>query len=353
MKTIRPHNSELPSKPLTHSDVHMWSLQLYIMLSSGVPILTALESISGSNLARVAPTCRVLAEKLGQGFRLSSAMKSLNLFNDFIVNLVSVGENTGRLPDVLERGSIRASRRDKVEREVKGALAYPVFLAILSISMAVFMGFYMFPKLLPFLNGLGVPLPWPTQVLIWCTSNLSSFLLIGTILLVFVIHLLVTGTDQRIKRLRQWLLFNAPVIGEINGDRAYSDCMSDLSLLLEAGCDLMTSLKALRTPSADYQQRIDRCIEEVRGGVDFSDAAEISGMFPRKYSLQVKTGVETGNLVKVFRSISEFLDESITMRVGQIVQLLEPAILIFMGFVTGFIVLATFMPLYSMASTSI
>ena len=347
-------DERLPRQPLSHHEVYMWCLQTYIMLSSGVPLVSALESMATSDLPRVAPTCEVLAEKLSSGFRLSEAMKSLgNTFNDFIISIVVVGETTGGLAEVLERGSHRASRRDKTEREVRGALAYPFFLAVVSIGMALFMGFYMFPQLLPFLNGLGVPLPWPTRVLIWSTENLSSFVLIGTILVVWLIHLLLAGTDPRIQRFREWLLYNAPVVGELNADRTYADCASDLSLLLEAGCDLMTSLKSLQSGSPEYRKRIQKCIEAIQDGSDFPEAVEISGLFPRRFQMQIKSGDETGSLAKMFRHLSSVLDESITLRVAQLVQLLEPAILTIMGFVTGFVVLATFMPLYSMASTAL
>ena len=354
MTREKAHDTRLPRKPLGHHEVYMWSLQTYIMLSSGVPLVSALESMATSDLPRVAPTCEVLAEKISSGFRLSEAMRSLgNVFNDFIINIVVVGETTGSLAEVLERGSARASRRDRTEREIKGALAYPFFLAVVSIGMALFMGFYMFPQLLPFLNGLGVPLPWPTRVLIWCTESLSSFVLIGTILAVWFAHLIFAGTDPRIQRFREWLLYNAPVVGDLNADRTYADCASGLALLLEAGCDLMTCLKSLQSGSPEYRKRIQKCIEAIRDGVEFSEAVEISGLFPRRFQMQIKSGDETGSLAKMFRHLSSVLDESITFRVSQLVQLMEPAILTIMGFVTGFIVLATFMPLYSMASSTL
>ena len=164
---------------------------------------------------------------------------------------------------------------------------------------------------------------------------------------------MLAGTDPRIQRFREWLLYNAPVVGELNADRTYADCASDLSLLLEAGCDLMTSLKSLQTGSPEYRKRIQKCIEAIQDGSDFPEAVEISGLFPRRFQMQIKSGDETGNLAKMFRHLSLVLDESITLRVAQLVQLLEPAILTIMGFVTGFVVLATFMPLYSMASTAL
>ena len=341
-----------PPLPLRHHEVYAWALQLYIMLSSGIPILTALGSIAKSDIPRVAPASTLLAKKVLGGHTLSEAMASLKpAFNAFVVNLVVIGENSGLLSNVLERISQRASRRDKMERAVKGSLAYPFFLAAVCIGMALFMAFYMFPRLLPFLTKVGATLPWPTRVLVWTTSNLSSFLLIATILAVGLARL-VSTSDSRFERFRDWLLYDSPVIGTLNSHRVYADCLSDLHLLMDAGCDLVACLKLVHTPWPRFNRQVQQCLAELREGAEFSEAVERSGMFPRGFAIQIKSGEESGQLPRIFKMLSDNLDESVTLRVSQLVSVLEPTIFLVMGFFTGFVVLATFLPLYSLASSS-
>ena len=85
----------------------------------------------------------------------------------------------------------------------------------------------------------------------------------------------------------------------------------------------MTSLKSLQSGSPEYRKRIQKCIDAIREGSDFPEAVEISELFPRRFQMQIKSGDETGSLAKMFRHLSSVLDESITLRVAQLVQLLE------------------------------
>lgn len=335
--------------PLSYHQVHLWALQLHVMLGAGVPLHAALELISHSEMPRLSEACALLAETIGQGQRLSEAMKMLDpTFGAFVVNLVAVGEKSGRITQVFERLADRSFRRDRTQRAVRGALAYPFFLGAVCVGMAFFMAFYMFPKLLPFLTGLGIALPWPTRLLMWGSEHLTAFLLVCTVLVAWGAHLMATKP-----RVREWVLFGSPLFGKINRERVYADCLNDLYLLLESNCDLLMSLKTLNPPWAGLRERIEDCIERLRTGSSVTEAFEQSGMLPRHFMAPVSSAEETGQLPKAFKYLSEQLEESVGLQIERLVQLLEPAIMATMGVITGFIVLATFLPLYSMASSAL
>ncbi len=345
---------DLSYYPLSHHDVHLWSLQLCVMLSAGISLLSSLESISKGNEGQLAETSERLSEKLTAGSSLSEAMTSIRpTFSPLAVNLVAIGEHSGQLSSVLQRLSVRASRRDNIERQLRSSLAYPVFLSTVSLGMALFMAFYMFPKILPFLIGLGVELPWPTRFLIWGVENLSSAILIVTIALVGSARLLSTSEDSRLRQARDNLVFSSPVIGEVNRHRVYADCFSDLHLLLEAGCDLLSSLKAVHSSWPEFNQRKSHCVEELRSGSNFVEAVATSELFPRVFLLQLTSAEETGQLPQILELLSEQLDETVNLKLSQLTQILEPAVFLVMGFVTGFVVLATFLPLYGVVATSL
>lgn len=334
-------------RPLSHHDTYVWALQLHIMFSSGVPLLEALESIARSELPRLAAASEVLAQKISQGYRLSRAMKTMAAtFSPFVMNVIAVGEESGMLVGALQRISTRSLRRERMAQVLKRALAYPVLLAAAAIAMALFMACYMLPRILPFLMGSRIALPWPTRVLIWGTNNLGSLLLVVTILAAWGGRVLISSNHPRARRVRAWLLYESPLFGELNMDRIYADCFGDLQVLLDAQCDMVQSLKMLYLPWPEYRQRVLRCVEELCNGAEFSQAASVSGMLPAKFQLQLQTAEETGRLVPVLKHLSEYLDESVSARVEQLAGLLEPVVLCVMGLVTGFVVLATFLPLY-------
>jgi len=340
---------EYDPRPLSHHQVHLWALQLHVMLGAGVPLHGALELIAMSDMPRISEASALVAENIGQGRRMSEAMRLLDpTFSPFVINLVAVGERSGRITQVFERLAERSYRRDRTERAVRGALAYPLFLGGVCVAMAFFMASYMFPKLLPFLVGLGISLPWPTRLLIWGSQHLAPFLIVGTVLAAFLAHFVA-----RKPRLRDWLLFRSPLLGKVNRERVYGDCLNDLYMYLEAQCDLLVSLKSLNPPWQDLQERIMDSVDKIRAGSSITEAIEGSGMLPKAFNAPVKSAEETGRLPQTFRMLSEQLEESVTLEIERLVQLLEPAIMATMGFITGFIVLATFLPLYSMASSAL
>ncbi len=342
------------ARPLSYHELHVWAFQLKVMLAAGVPLVIALRSIARSEMVVMAGVCSQLAQKLSEGHSLSGAMRSQEgVFSPFVVNLVLVGEQSGKLIAVLDRISSRSARRDKMRRAVLGAIAYPAVLAGVSVAMSLCMAIFMFPRLLPFLTGLGVPLPWPTRALMWFTENLSPLLLAFTIVAAYSGRVLASGTSGWATRLRSWVMYYAPVIGSLNVDRIYADTLDDLCLLVEADCDLVKGLKTLRVDWPEFGDRINACVERVTTGTPFSDAAHASGLFPDRFALQVRTAEETGKLAPIFRLLSDSLHETVTLKAEQIVQLMEPAILTGMGIVTGFVVVAIFMPLYGMATAAL
>lgn len=342
------------TRPLGYHQISVWSMQMQVMLNAGVPLLEALRTLARSEVPLVSVTSEQLGQKLRQGKSLSEAMRSLDpAFSPFVSNLVLVGETTGKLPAVLERISVRSARRAKTERAIASALAYPVCLAAISIAMALCMAFYMFPRLLPFLIGLGVPLPWPTRVLIWLTDNAAWIVLTLTVLAAYSGRLLASSNHPRVARIRGWLLYRSPVLGALNAERVYADTLDDLHLLLEVRCEILRGLKTLRTPWPDLQDRIESCIDLVRAGTPFSEAAHLSGMLPDRFAVQIRSGEESGKMARMFQLLAQQLDESVTMRTEQLVQMLEPTILLGMGVVAGFVVVATFLPLYAMATASL
>lgn len=340
--------------PLSHHDTHLWAFQLHIMLSAGITVVTSLESLSKSGLPRLSEACERLNEKIVGGMSLSQAMVSLRpTFSSLAINLVSIGEHSGQLSLVLRSLSLRASRRDRMERMLRSSLAYPVFLSTVSLGMALFMAFYMFPKILPFLVGLGVALPWPTRLLLWSVENLSSAVLIVTILLVGTARLMATSEGTPMARFRDKILYHSPVIGVLNRNRVYGDCFGDLHLLLEAGCDLLSSLKVIHSSWPEFNRRKERCLEELKAGSNFVEAVDSSQLFPRIFLLQLTSAEETGRLPRTFEMLSEQLDEMVILKTNWLTQILEPLVFVVMGIITGFVVLATFLPMYGVVTSTL
>jgi type II secretory pathway component PulF len=345
---------EVPEyQALSDHELHLWGLQMHLLLQSGMPLHSGLELLAaGEELPRISAACDRLADGISQGHRLSEAMHRLHpTFGTFAVNLVSVGEKSGRLGEVFGRIAERALRRGKTEQAVRGALAYPVFLTAVSGAMAGFMAFYMFPRILPFLAGLKVELPWPTRLLIWGTSNVGWLVLAISVLAAWLGYLLIGDGTPRTARMRDWLLYHSPVFGRLNRHRVYADCLADLYLLVEAQCSLLGSLRSLTPLWNEQRGRIRACVNAIEAGSSVSEAVASSGMLPPFFYASISSAEETGHFASTFRVLAEQLEESVLMEIERLLQLLEPALMAGMGLLVGFIVVASFLPLYSLTSS--
>lgn len=340
-------------QPLSDHEIHLWGLQMHLLLLSGMPLHSGLELLAaGEELPRISAACDRLAAGISQGHRLSEAMHSLHpTFGTFALNLVSVGEKSGRLAEVFARIADRALRRGKTEQAIRGALAYPVFLTAVSGAMASFMAFYMFPRILPFLVGLKVDLPWPTRVLIWGTNHVGWLVLILTVLAAWVGYLLASEGNAGTQNIRNWLLYKSPIFGRLNRHRIYADCLADLYLLVEAQCSLLGSLRSLTPAWNEQRERISACVKAIETGSSVSEAVASSGMLPPFFYASISSAEETGHFSSTFRVLAEQLEESVIMEIERLLQLLEPLLMAGMGLLVGFIVVASFLPLYSLTSS--
>ncbi len=341
---------ELPA--LTYQEVHLWGLQMHLLLGSGTPLHEGLELLATSeDLPRISLVCDRLAEGISQGKCLSQVMRSLHpTFSELVVSYVAVGEKSGRLHEVFARVAERSMRLARTEQTVRSALAYPVFLTLVSLAMAGFMAFYMFPQLLPLLTGLGVGLPWPTRALLWCSHYLAWLLALLVVISGWVGYVLAADGSPRVERVRDWLLYQSPVVGRLNRNRVYSDCLGDLAMLLEAQGDLLASISSLRPPWFQQRERLRACVKAIQTGSSVSQAVEESRVLPRWLLSPMSAAEETGQLAETFQYLSRQMEEAVLTELERMLQLLEPIMMGGMGLVTGFIVLATFLPLYSITS---
>ncbi|MBX3168830.1 MAG: type II secretion system F family protein [Candidatus Eremiobacteraeota bacterium] len=330
--------------PLSHHEVHLWALQMHLLLTSGMPLHHGLELLAaGEELPRIASVCDLLAEGISQGHSLSQAMKAIDpTFSDLVVNFVAIGEKTGRLHQVFERVSERALQRGQTEQVVRAALAYPIFLTVVSVAMAAFMAFYMFPQILPFLTGLGVPLPWPTRALLWVTQHLGWVFLSLTVLAGWMGYLMSSQAE--------WLYYQSPLLGRLNRNRVYADSLADLSMLLESQGDLLVSLDSLRPPWQAQRRRVLACVKAIETGSSVSQAVAETGLFPNWLLAPIASAEETGQFATTFQYLAGQLEEAVLMEVERLLQMLEPLLMAAMGLIVGFVILATFLPLYSLTT---
>lgn len=337
------------------AQVRLFTLQLSVLFSSGVPLLQSLEAIAIADLAGLSPCAGELRAKLEKGWALSAAMRSLpNAFDETLVGLVRIGERAGSLAATLQEATHRCERLLDSGQRLKQALVYPAVVSLVSGGMLVFMAYYMLPRFLPIFASFHISLPWPTRLLVSLVSaKVFGLLLLSLFALALV--LLARGKHPWVVAARQGILFDTPLLGRYNRLTAWADLCADLALMLRSGMLLSEALTLLerQTTWIELAQALKRTRRRLVQGDEFIAAMAAEPAISRLVVGTLAAARESGQDERLLRSLARLLaEEAETLRV-RLTSLFEPALIAFMGGVVGFILLACFLPVYQLIATDL
>lgn len=336
-------------------DVVIFSRQLSTLFEAKVPATQALKTLAAEAPSQVfREAISDILDDLTAGSSLSQAMsKHPNIFSPFYTNLVRSGEESGKLQDVFVFLADYLERTYALNSKAKNALVYPAFVFTAFIGVIVVMLVVVVPKLTSIFKETGQAVPFYTQAII----SLSEFLQNWGILVLIVILLAAVAiwrfikTDQG-KELLDELKIRLPVIGTLFKKIYLSRIADNLSTLVLAGVPIIRSLQI----TADVvNNRVYRAIildaaESVKAGSTISSAfvkyKEISPLLTQ----MIRIGEESGRLDFILKSVSHFYKQDIDNALENMVGLIEPALIIFLGGGVGILVAALLVPLYNLSS---
>ncbi|MFN7942000.1 MAG: type II secretion system F family protein [Thermoanaerobaculia bacterium] len=330
----------------------IFNQELAALLKAGLPLLQSLNLM----LERLKePVFReVLTEvrdKVTQGVELSDAFASFSdQFPPLYAATLKAGERTGELEQVVRRFVRYLRLVLEARKRVVSALVYPTVLVGLAVGLIFMMVLFVVPRFRVFYDALDVALPLPTRMIL----GLSLFLR-GNI--VWIVLGLIVGvvlfrrwrrTEAGAVTVDRWRL-RVPFLGDVLHRFALSEYCRSLSTLLAGGMPLVPSLEISNkaVSNAYVRRKIEPSIQMVREGKAFHAALETTGVVPDLAIDMVKVGEATGALDQMLNSISDFFDEEVETRMQRILALIEPLMLVFMGVVVALLLIAVYMPLFS------
>ncbi|MFO8035612.1 MAG: type II secretion system F family protein [Anaerolineales bacterium] len=334
-------------------DVIIFSSQLANLIESGVPVLPAMElmagEISSQSLRKV---LREIVEDIRQGNSISLAMaKHDDVFPPFYHRMIRVGEQTGNLDQVLRQLATHMEKEEKVKKDIRGAMTYPAVILLLAFGVVMILLNFSLPPLLQLYNEFEAELPWPTRFLMGVSSfflQYRLYLLLGLIILVGIIILYVRF--PRGKRQLHRLLLKAPVLGKINTFGNVVRFSRTLATLLRAGLQITESMELTRQTLQNVilKEEIEKLRQETFQGRGISGPLAQSPYFPHMLSQVVRVGEETGTLDTHLETTAAFYEEEVDRSLENLTTLLEPAMIIFVGIIVGFVAISVILPMYSL-----
>jgi type IV pilus assembly protein PilC len=346
------HRPETDDPGLSAVELRDFFLQLSVMTSSGVPLLTSLEVLSRAGYQRLGFVAEHLCRSISRGHTLSGSFKQMrHSFDLVIVSLVAVGEKTGKLDLVLRELAKRVDARHRNRQRIVSALTYPAMVVVVSLGLIALLCNSMLPVLLNLVQGMNVELPWPTRMLLlvvkgkWIWALLLGFF-------IFFLADLTWGLREETSGFRNWILYRSPGLGQLNSQRVMLELCNDLALMLSAGCLLTQALASLAPTSPDPKvgEVLLKVRNDIQNGDSLDEALARYPLIPQVVSGSLALGMEVGRQDSLLRTIASLLEADLESRVDRLTALIEPFTMAALGLVVGGILLASLLPIYSVVS---
>jgi type II secretory pathway component PulF len=329
--------------------------QLANLLHSGMPLTVALNSMTHLETKGIsADVSRELRQDVMEGRSLSDSMaKQPRIFSDLYVNMVRAGESSGALVDVLRRMADHFDRFAQVQSKFTSALIYPSFVAVVGIGIMFFFMTYMLPKFMSIFQGMNVPLPMMTQILIGISHVFSKYwwlMLIIAAAIVILFKRFQASTEGR-RKIDQWKM-TAPVFGKVVKLNLFGQFARTLSTLLENGVPVLTALKITEQiiPNCIVKEAISKTREEVTDGKTIAQPLARSKVFPQLMVDLVKIGEDTGDVPGALKNVADTYENELSNALKVMMNMIEPVMIVVMAVGVGFLLLSVLSAMFAMTA---
>jgi len=337
---------------LSSAQLALLTRQLATLLKAGLPLDEALAALSEQNDDQRVRTLVVsLRSRVMEGSGLSAALAESESFPEIYLASIAAGEQSGRLDQVLSRLADYTEARDALKQKVWAALAYPILLTIVAVAVVTGLLVYVVPQIVGVFMQMHQALPWPTRALL----ALSAFLQVwGWLLLVFLIVAAVGGRlALRAEQVRfSWheFLLKVPFVGRLIRAANTARCTRTLSLLTASAVPLLESLSigAQVMPNLPMRAAVKRAAVKVREGTSFSRALGDSGYFPSVALRLIASGERAGELERMLDEAANHQSRELDRWMSTITAIIGPLVILMVGAMVLFIVLAILLPIFEM-----
>lgn len=341
---------------VTSKDIVVFTRQFSTMIESGLTLVAALDILASQTENKVfADAIQKIKKDVEGGDTYADALrKHPKIFDNLYVNMVEAGEIGGILDTVLSRLAGYLEKAASLQQKVKSALVYPASIVSVAVIVVVFLMIFVIPTFGEMFSQAGQKLPLPTFIVLEAsrmTLNYGYFL-IPPLILGFLGFRKYYATEQGRFTIDK-LVLKAPVFGLLIQKISVARFSRTLGTLISSGVPIIDALRITARTSGNkvVERSILSTITSIKEGSTISAPLSEQKVFPPMVIRMIQVGEQSGALDAMLSKIADFYDEEVDATVGALTELLEPMLMVFLGVVVGFIVIAMYMPIFNMAST--
>jgi type IV pilus assembly protein PilC len=335
----------------------LFTKKLTTMMKAGLAIVPALEMLKvQSENPKFTPIINDLLLQISAGIPLSASFEKYpTVFDNVYINLVKAGEASGNLDTFLERITLNLEKTISIKKAIKSAMMYPIILLCVAVSVVGVMMIFVVPVFVDIFGNAGVELPVATQIVMAMSDFLRSWtapIILGAI---FGVIMVIKKALQRNLPLMQKFdkaIMKLPVLGQLISDSIMARITMVLANLIAGGVNLIEAMEIVKNSigNTQIQSSLEKVKRDIFSGKPFSSALRDTKDFPETMCGFIEVGEETGKLNEMLTTVSLYYEEEFDNSVDSFSQLLEPLMIVFLGLVIGFILVAMYTPIFKMGT---
>lgn len=334
-------------------ELAVFARQLAFMIDAGLPLNQALEilGMQQDNKAFQKVLFHV-RQDVESGLSLTDALRNHpRVFNDLFCNMVSAGESGGIMDTILQRLSVHLEKAIKLKRAIKSAMIYPAVVISVAILVLIIILWKVIPVFGALFSSLGAQLPLPTRILIQASNFLGNYIVFIIIALALVAITLryYYGTYNG-RRVIDRIMLKIPVMGMLIKKIGIARFCRTLGTLISSGVPILDSMEitAKTAGNSILEDAILRSRKSIEQGKTIAEPLKETELFPPMVTQMIAVGEHTGELDNMVTKVADFYEEEVDNSVANLLSLLEPAMVLFLGATIGSIVVSLYMPIFSL-----
>jgi type IV pilus assembly protein PilC len=342
---------------ITNKDLVIFSRQFATMIDAGLPLVQCLDILAGQqDNAEFKKVLVDVKSSVEGGSTFADALsKHPKVFDDLFVNLIAAGEVGGILDVILNRLSAFLEKAEKLKGKVKGAMTYPVVVIIIACLVVTGLLVWIVPIFEDMFSGFGSALPLPTQIVVIMSDFIKDYwyLIIG-----FIIGTGV-GFNRAYKTKKgRWYIdkisLKLPVFGDLVRKTAVARFTRTLGTMLSSGVPILEGLEVVSKTSGNVviEDAVMKARTSLSQGKTLADPLMETNVFPGMVTQMIAVGESTGALDTMLSKIADFYEDEVDAAVDALTSMIEPLLMVFLGVVVGGLVIALYLPIFSLAGAA-
>ncbi len=350
---VKPKELVLFGGGPTQKDVVIFTRQFATMIGAGLPLVQCLGILASSTDNRLfGAAISDVKSKVEGGETFADALrKHPKIWDSLYTNMIEAGEVGGILDTIMIRLAEYAEKAMALKGKIKSAMVYPAAIVTVAVAVVIFLLVFVIPMFGTMFSDMGQALPWPTQIVLGASDFVIQrwYLVFVMPVVLFVGFIQLRKTDKG-RLITDKIFIRLPVLGPLIQKIAVAKFTRTMGTLISSGVPIIEGLEITARTAGQkvIEIAVLEIISDIKAGKGLADPLKDQGVFPSMVVQMIEVGEQTGALDAMMNKIADFYDEEVDTAVEGLTSLLEPALMVFLGVVVGFVVVAMYMPIFKL-----